>query len=146
MRWLGIGLVGAGLALAGCDKVPDLGLPPPAALTPHPAPAAARATPSAAPPASDTVSSIPSPRLTGFHNLSASQVEALVGEPDFRRVEPPAELWQYRTAECVVDLFLYGQGDAMHVTHEDARGRDPARGGTDCGDGSQVLQNHRRAG
>lgn len=113
------------------------------AAAPSPSVAAQSALPA---PDSQVATSAP-PQLTKFHNMRASEVEALVGEPDFRRVEPPAELWQYRSAECVVDLFLYGQGDGMHVTHEDARGRNPARANSDrCGDGEQVLKKHLRAG
>jgi hypothetical protein len=61
------------------------------------------------------------PQLARFQDMRQADVEALVGNPDFRRVEPPAELWQYRTAECVVDLFFYGQGEDRRVVHEDAR-------------------------
>ncbi|HEX4113359.1 MAG TPA: hypothetical protein VH020_12560 [Stellaceae bacterium] len=84
------------------------------------------------------------PKLAKFHNMRPGEVEALVGEPDFRRVEPPAELWQYRSAHCVVDFYLYGTGDAMHVIDEDARGRDPKRG-DGCDDGAQVLKDRLRA-
>ncbi|HEY5208248.1 MAG TPA: hypothetical protein VIJ42_02265 [Stellaceae bacterium] len=142
-------LLGALLTLAGCDSGVKLGADfnaPFATEATTPAAASAAADPKAAAPAApETTAAVP-PRLTKFHNMSAPEVEALVGEPDFRRVEPPAELWQYRTPQCVVDLYLYGQGDAMHVVHEDARGRNPAATGDACGDGAQVLRNHRPAG
>jgi hypothetical protein len=83
--------------------------PAPAAALPAPVPAAAVA---ARPAASRT--------LTG---LSAGEVVALLGEPDFRRAEPPAELWQYRTADCVLDLFLYGDAAGAHVLHSETRDR-----------------------
>jgi hypothetical protein len=78
------------------------------------------------------------PLLARFHNLSTDAVAALVGEPDFRRVEPPAELWQYRTEDCVVDLFFYGDGKDRRVVLADARGRDHPND-QHCKDGSKVL-------
>ena len=78
--------------------------------------------------------------------MSADDVVALLGEPDFRRVEPPAEVWQYRGADCVVDLFLYRHGDDFRVTREDARNRDPAQPGTGgCRDGGRVLRGRMEA-
>lgn len=60
------------------------------------------------------------PTLAG---LSATEVVALFGEPDFRRVEPPAELWQYRSADCVLDLFLYSDAAGVHVVRSETRER-----------------------
>jgi hypothetical protein len=143
---VGIGVVGCALALAGCDSNPKLDLSNlfsqlvPA--TPKPA-----ATPAIAPmPTPEQMAAMPSPpQLARFHHMRGAEVEALVGGPDFRRVEPPAELWQYRTADCVVDLFFYGKGDDRRVVHEDARGRDPRHADNErCGDGSQVLRNRMR--
>jgi hypothetical protein len=125
---------------ASCETMQsrDAGNPnPPVA----PAPIESTAPP---PAANQEVAAVAPPKLARFHNMRAGEVEALVGEPDFRRVEPPAELWQYRSAHCVVDFYLYGQGDAMHVIDADARGRDPKRA-EDCSDGSQVLKDRLRA-
>jgi hypothetical protein len=81
------------------------------------------------------------PALATLHNLTAADIVALVGEPDFRRVEPPAELWQYRGDACVVDLFLYHQGKTVRVIHVDARDRDPASThGERCHDGAEALR------
>jgi hypothetical protein len=81
------------------------------------------------------------PALARFRNMTASGVVALVGEPDFRRVEPPAEVWQYRGAACVVDLFLYHTGDDLRVIDEDGRDRDPKhQTPAHCRDGGDVLQ------
>ena len=61
--------------------------------------------------------------------LSAKQVVALFGEPDFRRAEPPAELWQYRTADCVLDLFLYSDAGGVHVVRSETRDRSLIQAG-----------------
>jgi hypothetical protein len=61
------------------------------------------------------------PLLTG---LSAADLLARFGQPDFRRSEPPAELWQYRSADCVLDVFLYGGGAGAQVVHSETRERD----------------------
>jgi len=47
--------------------------------------------------------------------LGAGDVLARFGEPDLRRAEPPAELWQYRSADCVLEVILYPQSGAPHV-------------------------------
>jgi hypothetical protein len=109
-------------AAAGCETNPNTGAAAPAkAQTPA------------------TASSL----LAHFHNLTTDRVEALVGEPDFRRVEPPAELWQYRTEQCVVDLFFYGDGQDRRVVLADARGRDHPND-QPCSDGSKVLSGRLR--
>lgn len=97
----------------------------------------------AAAPASAQSPAATAPLLALFHNLTTEKVEALVGEPDFRRVEPPAELWQYRTEECVVDLFFYGEGQNRRVVLADARGRDKPNDQR-CSDGSKVLSSRIR--
>ena len=52
-----------------------------------------------------------------------SQVSALMGQPELRRVEAPAEVWQYRTGTCVFDVFFYGSAGAKTVNHYEARHR-----------------------
>jgi hypothetical protein len=134
------------LALAGCEGNPDFDLaklfsqstPAAPAQASSPAPDVLPPEPAAVPP--------PSPQLARFRNLRAVDVEALVGSPDFRRVEPPGELWQYRTAICVVDLFFYGKGEERRVIRADGRGRDPGNANDQrCGDGSEVLRSRLRA-
>jgi hypothetical protein len=61
-----------------------------------------------------------SPPLAG---LSGEAVIALYGEPDFRRTDPPAALWQYRGADCVLDLFLYPEAGAYRVIASQAHQR-----------------------
>ena len=84
-----------------------------AALTPPPVQAAPE-TPAWAPP-------VPGPKhLLG---LDGGRVSQLLGPPDFRRRDNPAEIWQYRSAACVLDLFLYGKqgGAGGRVTHVEMR-------------------------
>ncbi|MBV5324799.1 MAG: hypothetical protein J0626_05755, partial [Rhodospirillaceae bacterium] len=49
--------------------------------------------------------------------LSAAQAESELGQPSFRRRDPPAEIWQYRVRSCTLDLFLYEEGDTRVVNH-----------------------------
>ena len=51
--------------------------------------------------------------------LSPNEVTAMMGQPELRRQEPPAEVWQYRTSTCAFDVFLYDD----RVTHFEARHR-----------------------
>ncbi|CAA7614092.1 conserved exported hypothetical protein [Candidatus Terasakiella magnetica] len=49
--------------------------------------------------------------------LSAVQVERALGDPSFRRRDPPAEIWQYRVKACTLDLFLYDENSSRKVSH-----------------------------
>ena len=78
--------------------------------------------------------SAPSPAPIDSASLvgrGASEVAELLGEPGLKRRDPPAELWQYRSARCVLDLFLYaGQGNALTVAHAETRPVPPVGGRT----------------
>ena len=151
------GILAAALALAGCTGAPvtlptdltslffpdrkeareDAAAPVPAA----PIQPAAATTPAIRP----VVAVARPPALAKLRDLSPTELVALIGEPDFRRVEPPAELWQYRSADCVLDLFLYGDGKNYRVIHADARDRDMTRKDhARCGDGAEVLRSRVR--
>ncbi len=54
---------------------------------------------------------------------------ALLGEPELRRREPPAEVWQYRADGCVLDLFFYGDPFETGAIHAETRERRVPRGG-----------------
>lgn len=115
----------AALLLAGCSTGPA-----PATMAAPIARDSVRAT--AAPAAARAVD-----RLDG---LRAAELVALLGEPELRRVDPPAELWQYRTARCVLDVYLYADGNGVRVRHAETRERDalgPAAG--DCPDPGMPL-------
>jgi hypothetical protein len=81
-------------------------------------------------------------KLTG---LSADEVVALFGEPDFRRAEPPAELWQYRSADCVLDLFLYDDAGGFRVAHSETRDRSLVQAGSgQCAGGGAAFARRSR--
>ena len=40
-------------------------------------------------------------------DLSADKVTSLLGAPGFKRQDDPAEIWQYRAENCIMDLYLY---------------------------------------
>ena len=39
--------------------------------------------------------------------MDGTEIIKTLGFPIFRRLEPPARIWQYRTTVCVVNIFLY---------------------------------------
>ncbi len=62
-------------------------------------------------------------RLIG---LAADDILKLFGAPSLKRRESPAELWQYAAQACVMDLYLYADGDMQRVSYVTLR--DPASG------------------
>jgi hypothetical protein len=72
------------------------------------------------------VRSVDSSQLIG---LESAQVTGLLGAADFRRDDGPAEILQYRSSSCVLDLYLYrddGSGD-YRVKYIEARDRSLAQ-------------------
>lgn len=61
--------------------------------------------------------------LDQFTGLRPVDLVALLGQPNLRRSDPPAELWQYRRTGCVLELYLYRDGDAYRVVHAETLGR-----------------------
>jgi hypothetical protein len=47
-----------------------------------------------------------------------------LGEPNYRRRETPAEVWQYFGPSCVLDLFFYEDKGTQRVTHLELRSRN----------------------
>ncbi|MCG8510513.1 MAG: hypothetical protein MI741_14910 [Rhodospirillales bacterium] len=69
------------------------------------------------------------PGPEGLIGLGREELRTLLGEPGFKRRDPPAELWQYGGNGCFLDLFLYrneSSGGEYRVTHMEARGRTVA--------------------
>ncbi|MBI3512553.1 MAG: hypothetical protein HY060_00510 [Proteobacteria bacterium] len=99
-----------------------------------PAHAAAEVTaavePAAAPPPAVVASAAPAlvrPPLKDVRELiglERHELQARLGDPALRRRDAPAEIWQYRSPLCVLDLFLYREGPGMRVTTAEVRPRD----------------------
>jgi hypothetical protein len=68
--------------------------------------------------AATSTTSVPPGDLTG---LEASTVRQLFGTPGLVRKDSPAEVWQYRSPSCVLDIYLYPDGDKLTVAHAEAR-------------------------
>jgi hypothetical protein len=75
-------------------------------------------------------SSSPEPRVrsAAILGLDGAEVRMLLGDPGLIRRETPAEVWQYRTAGCVLDVVLYDQASGTRVVYAEARtpGAEPA--------------------
>lgn len=135
--WTRAGVMALALALAAC-AAPRSALVPGAqqATEKYEAPQPAVETPrqsvlpeaerlAAVPPADVAAAApaLPGPeRLAG---LTAPDLSALLGPPGFVRRDPPAEIWQYGTESCMLDLFLYadGAGQPPKVSYFEFRGR-----------------------
>ena len=63
------------------------------------------------------------PDTDQLRGYPAADLARRLGAPDFVREEPPAVIWQYRSADCVLDLFLYRNGDELRVAYAEARDR-----------------------
>lgn len=46
--------------------------------------------------------------------LTRGDVASALGAPSIRRNEPPAEIWQYKTGKCVLDVYFYAAGPSTH--------------------------------
>jgi len=51
--------------------------------------------------------------------LKPDRLIEILGPPEFRRADAPAEIWQYRYGGCVLNLILYetGKSKTLNVTH-----------------------------
>lgn len=68
------------------------------------------------------VASIDPDRVMG---LSPSDLRQRLGEPELTQTAADAQLWQYRSADCVFDLVLYPNANGSpEVTYTEARRRD----------------------
>lgn len=69
------------------------------------------------------------PRVPGLKDLAGlhpADIIAMMGQPDLRRDEPPAQLWQYRTSDCVLTLFFYREPDGYRLARAETWQRSPA--------------------
>jgi hypothetical protein len=65
----------------------------------------------------------PDPAGPNLAGMSPVQVAALYGPPDFRRADPPAEIWQYRSKNCVLELYFYSGAGGEHLAYAQGRPR-----------------------
>lgn len=79
--------------------------------------------------------------LTGMHQ---AEIVAMLGMPDLKRSEAPAELWQYRAADCVLTLFFYRGPGGFRLTRAETWERSLAGSSTpaQCRDESAPLRAH----
>lgn len=59
--------------------------------------------------------------------LTRADVSRLLGTPTLLRREPPAEVWQYAGAACVLHVFIYQEQDGGRVAHYEAAKRSGRR-------------------
>lgn len=84
------------------------------------------------------------PSLQDLTGLRQPDVLAMLGKPDLKRLEPPAELWQYRAADCVLNLFFYREQGGYRLVRAEAWQRSFAGSSTQaqCHDESAPLRAH----
>ncbi|HLJ19563.1 MAG TPA: hypothetical protein VKU84_05165 [Stellaceae bacterium] len=58
-----------------------------------------------------------------LRGVPVATVARRLGEPDLVREEPPAVLWQYRSHDCVLELFFYRGGNELDVAYAEAHPR-----------------------
>lgn len=85
----------------------------------------------AVPPAAPAVPAAPAKKQIEFDpaklvGMNEAALIELLGTPAFTRRDAPAQLWRYRHASCVLDLYLYSAREAPdgvgRVRHFEARG------------------------
>ena len=60
------------------------------------------------------------PDIKDLNGLKPDDVLSMLGQPDLRRDEPPAEVWQYRAADCVLNLFFYDEAGGYRLAHTES--------------------------
>lgn len=102
---------------------------PPAVEAPGALPSALPAAAIPDVPPAETAPSPPPPPPETLKAMTGEAILALLGPPDLERRDPPAAIWQYRTARCTLDVFIYDLGDggkAAHSAVRNARNLDEA--------------------
>jgi len=94
---------------SGAAAIVAVGLLSGCALTPQPS----------APAPSSQGATRPDP--AGVIGADSVALQRLFGPPRLVRRDAPAELWQYQTRDCVVDLFLYQEKDGLKLAYLEAR-------------------------
>ena len=60
-------------------------------------------------------------RLVG---MDRTEIIRTIGVPVFRRLEPPARIWQYRTIICIVNIFLYETDHRVTAEYVESLGQN----------------------
>ena len=60
-------------------------------------------------------------RLVG---MGGPEIIKTMGFPVFRRLEPPARIWQYRTMICIVNIFLYETDRRLTAEYVESLGQN----------------------
>jgi hypothetical protein len=115
------------LALAACESTPsDEATDPAAPAEKADLAASSEAAPSKGPHPMTAMATKPGQSDPDeFLGFGPDRLLPALGAPDFVRRDGPAQIWQYRAKHCVLDLFLYGEGDASRVEHVELRERTP---------------------
>lgn len=84
------------------------------------------------------------PDIKDLAGLKPAEIVSILGQPDLKRDEPPAELWQYRAADCVLNLFFYDNAGSERLTHAEAWQRSLSAGSTParCHDEDAPIKAH----
>jgi hypothetical protein len=84
------------------------------------------------------------PEIRDLAGLEPADVLSILGQPDLKRDEPPAELWQYRAPDCVLNLFFYDQAGSYRLAHAEAWQRALAGGSAParCHDEAAPIKAH----
>ena len=96
----------------------------------NPLPAGAaggKAEPAAVQPAMALRPGVPPASVASLRGQTGPAVRAALGQPVFRRVEGPAEIWLYSSQRCQLDLILYPSGREMLVAWAAARAAGTGR-------------------
>lgn len=84
------------------------------------------------------------PDIRDLAGLRPADIVSILGPPDLKRDEPPAELWQYRAPDCVLNLFFYDHAGGFRLTHVETWQRSLAAGSapTRCHDEDAPIKAH----
>ncbi len=85
------------------------------------------------PPEAQTANVAPPVKPQRLMGLTRAELSDFLGKPHFRRRDITAEIWQYRHAECTLDVFFYESGNDYRVLHFEMRqGKAEAASRTRC--------------
>jgi hypothetical protein len=132
-------LAAISLGLSACSALPAKDAPPgaQASRADQASVALSRPQESVRPAAPDVT--VPTPdKLVG---LTPVEMMDLVGTPDLRRKEAQAEMWQYVSGPCVLDVFLYEDKEGVaRVAHTNLRTQNATKTPREACLGDMVRQ------